>query len=78
MFKRAQKSLPGGLNSATRSPLAGFVPPYFDCGQGARIWDVDGNEYVDYAMGFGPLILGHCLQSALWDFPRKLYQSKGG
>ncbi len=62
MFERAKKSLPGGLNSVARVPPPNVLPhpPYFERGKGARIWDVDGNEYVDYALGFGPLILGHC------------------
>jgi glutamate-1-semialdehyde 2,1-aminomutase len=60
MFERAQKTLAGGVGSVARSPLAGFpYPLYFECGEGARIWDVDGNEYVDYVLGAGPLILGH-------------------
>lgn len=61
MFVRAQKTLAGGVGSVARSPLAGFdpYPLYFERGEGSHIWDVDGNEYVDYALGFGPLILGH-------------------
>ena len=61
LFKKAQNYLPGGVNSVARSPVAGFspVPPYFDHGEGSRIWDVDGNEYIDYILGMGPLILGH-------------------
>jgi glutamate-1-semialdehyde 2,1-aminomutase len=50
--------IPGGVNSNVR--LASFpVPLTFVRGSGSRIWDVDGNEYVDYAMGMGPHILGH-------------------
>jgi glutamate-1-semialdehyde 2,1-aminomutase len=62
MFERSQQTLAGGVGSVARSPIAGFAPYplYFDRGQGSRIWDVDGNEYVDYALGFGPLLLGHC------------------
>lgn len=61
MFERAQKSLAGGVGSVARSPLAGFspCPIYFERGEGARIYDVDGNEYIDFALGFGPLLLGH-------------------
>lgn len=61
-FERARRTLAGGVASVARSPLAGFAPYplYFERGEGSRIWDVDGNEYVDYAMGFGPLLLGHC------------------
>jgi glutamate-1-semialdehyde 2,1-aminomutase len=49
----------GGVNSNVR--LVGTpVPLTFDRGAGALLWDVDGNEYVDYAGGMGPMILGHC------------------
>ena len=62
MFERAQKTIAGGVGSVARSPLAGYAPypPFIERGAGSRIWDVDGNEYVDYALGFGPLLLGHC------------------
>jgi len=62
LFEKAQNYLPGGVNSVARSQIAGFspVPPYFDHGLGSKIWDVDGNEYIDYILGMGPLILGHC------------------
>ena len=61
MFERAQKTIAGGVGSVARSPMAGFspYPPFIEHGEGSRIWDVDGNEYVDYALGFGPLLLGH-------------------
>jgi glutamate-1-semialdehyde 2,1-aminomutase len=62
MFERARRSLPGGVDSVARVPPPNVLPhpPYFERGQGSRIWDVDGNEYIDYALGYGPLILGHC------------------
>ena len=61
LYARAQEHLAGGVGSGTRSPRAGWVPvPIFvESGQGSRLRDVDGNEYVDWAMGLGPLILGH-------------------
>lgn len=50
--------IPGGVNSNVR--LVAFPTPLtFKRAQGSRIWDVDGNEYIDYAMGMGPHILGH-------------------
>jgi glutamate-1-semialdehyde 2,1-aminomutase len=60
-FERAKRTLAGGVGSVHRSALAGFAPYplYFERGEGSRIWDVDGNEYVDYMMAFGPLLLGH-------------------
>lgn len=61
LFERANKHLAGGVGSGTRSPRSGWLPhPIFvDHATGSRVFDVDGNEYVDYQMGQGPLILGH-------------------
>jgi len=56
-FKRANESLPGGLTHEDRA-LTPFLP-YIVRAEGARKWDLDGYEYVDYAMGHGALILGH-------------------
>jgi glutamate-1-semialdehyde 2,1-aminomutase len=58
--KRAEKMIPGGVNSPVRAFRAvGGDPPFVVRGQGAHIWDADGNEYVDYIGSWGPLILGH-------------------
>jgi glutamate-1-semialdehyde 2,1-aminomutase len=55
---RRQAVIAGGVNSNVR--LAGVpVPLTFARAEGALLWDVDGNEYVDYAAGMGPMILGH-------------------
>jgi len=60
LFKRAQKVLPGGVNSPVRAFNAvGGCPRFIKAGKGARIYDVDGNEYIDYVCSWGPLILGH-------------------
>jgi glutamate-1-semialdehyde 2,1-aminomutase len=58
-FANAKKSLAGGVSSSARIPPAGTVPLYIDHGKGARVWDVDGNEYVDCLMSYGSLIAGH-------------------
>ena len=57
LFEKAKKLIPGGVNS----PVRAFGPyPFFaKYAKGSRIVDVDGNEYIDYCMGYGPLILGH-------------------
>jgi glutamate-1-semialdehyde 2,1-aminomutase len=57
LFEKAQKIIPGGVNS----PVRAFQPyPFFtQYGRGARLVDVDGNEYIDYCMAYGPLIFGH-------------------
>jgi glutamate-1-semialdehyde 2,1-aminomutase len=54
---RAKQSLPGGVSSPFRAKAP--VPLYLESGSGPRLRDVDGNEYVDYALAWGPLILGH-------------------
>ena len=60
LFERAQRVIPGGVNSPVRSFRAvGGAPPFLARGSGARVWDVDGNEYIDYLGSWGPLALGH-------------------
>src|SRR5258707_472320 len=59
-FARAQKRVPGGVNSPVRAfRNVGSAPFFVARGEGARIWDVDGNEYIDYVGSWGPAILGH-------------------
>lgn len=58
LFERAQNSLAGGVSSILRRNSRPY-PLYFSSGQGSRITDVDGNSYLDYALAWGPLILGH-------------------
>ena len=60
LFEQAQKYIPGGVNSPVRSFRAvQGTPPFIARGQGSRVWDVDGNEYIDYVGSWGPLVLGH-------------------
>jgi len=61
LFAQAQRWLAGGVGSDSRSAHNGWVPGpiYVERGLGSRLWDVDGNEYIDYLMARGPLILGH-------------------
>ncbi len=57
---RAQQVIPGGVSSPVRAFSAvGGNPRYFVRGKGSRIWDVDGNEYVDLVGSWGPMIVGH-------------------
>ena len=60
LFSQAQQYIPGGVNSPARSfrAVAG-TPPFIARGRGSRVWDVDGNEYIDYLGSWGPLVLGH-------------------
>ncbi len=60
LFEKAKKIIPGGVNSPVRAfKHVGRNPIYFERGQGAFLYDVDGNSYVDFCASFGPLILGH-------------------
>ena len=60
LFIEAQKYIPGGVNSPVRSFRAvGGTPPFIARGQGSHVWDIDGNEYIDFLGSWGPLILGH-------------------
>ena len=60
LFQRAQNLIPGGVNSPVRAfRSVGGVPRFMARGEGARMWDVDGNEYIEYIGSWGPHILGH-------------------
>jgi glutamate-1-semialdehyde 2,1-aminomutase len=61
LFTRAKQLMPGGVNSPARAfGAVGGEPVVIDRGEGAYLWDVDGNRYVDYVGSWGPMILGHC------------------
>ena len=60
LFDRAQQSIPGGVNSPVRAfRSVGGAPPFIARGEGSHLFDVDGNEFIDYVGSWGPLILGH-------------------
>lgn len=60
LFDRGMKVLVEGVSSASRGPASfGDYPRYMSHGKGARLWDVDGNEYIDWMMSFGALPMGH-------------------
>lgn len=60
LFQQAQKYIPGGVNSPVRAfKGVGGDPVFFAKGEGAYVYDVDGNRYIDYVGSWGPLILGH-------------------
>lgn len=74
-FKEAESIFPGGVNSPVRAFKAvGGNPLFIDHAQGAYLFDVDGNQFVDYVLSWGPMILGHApkdvlekVQDALWE-----------
>jgi len=60
LYKKACNIIPGGVNSPVRAFKAvGGTPLFIDKARGSRIYDVDGNAYIDYVLSWGPLILGH-------------------
>ena len=60
LFDLAQRLIPGGVNSPVRAFKAvGATPPFISRAKGARLYDADGNAFIDYVMSWGPLILGH-------------------
>ena len=60
LSERAKQSIPGGVNSPVRAFKAvGGTPRFMERSDGAYIWDVDGNRYIDYVLSWGPMIMGH-------------------
>src|SRR5215472_11907226 len=60
LFAQAQARIPGGVNSPVRAFRGvGGVPRFIARGEGSRIFDADGNSYIDYVCSWGPLLLGH-------------------
>lgn len=60
LFEQAKKYFPGGVNSPVRAfRSVGGTPLFIERGEGSRIWDADGNEFIDFCCSWGPLILGH-------------------
>ena len=60
LFQRAQRSIPGGVNSPVRAFRGvGGTPLFISSARGAKMWDADGREFVDYVGSWGPMVLGH-------------------
>jgi glutamate-1-semialdehyde 2,1-aminomutase len=60
LFEKAKTLFPGGVNSPVRAFKAvGGTPLFIKKGKGAKIWDEDGNEFIDFCCSWGPLVLGH-------------------
>jgi glutamate-1-semialdehyde aminotransferase len=61
-WQRAVKVIPRGTQTLSKGPdqfVDGVSPKYLDRGLGCHVWDVDGNEYIDYPMALGPILLGY-------------------
>ena len=66
LFAEAQKHMPGGVNSPVRAfKSVGREPLYIKKAKGAKMFDVDGNEFIDYIGSWGPMILGHAAESVI-------------
>ncbi len=66
LFQEAQQLLPGGVNSPVRAFRGvGGTPVFFERGKGPYLYDVDGNQYLDYVQSWGPMILGHAYPSVV-------------
>jgi glutamate-1-semialdehyde aminotransferase len=60
---RASELIPSLTQTLAKGPsqhIKGVAPVYLQKGKGSHVWDVDGNEYIDYTMGVGPISLGYC------------------
>ena len=65
-FEEAKRFIPGGVNSPVRAfRSVGLTPRYIRKAEGSRIWDIDGNEYIDYVCSWGPCILGHAHEQVI-------------
>jgi glutamate-1-semialdehyde 2,1-aminomutase len=63
LYERGRRKIPSGTQTLAKGPtqyVNGVAPKYLDRGKGCRVWDVDGNEYIDFNMGIGPISLGYC------------------
>lgn len=63
IYEEAKKLIPCQTQCLSKGPtqfVEGVAPKYLKRGKGCRVWDVDGNEYIDYGMALGPIILGYC------------------
>src|ERR1700748_2867484 len=63
LLRRATGLTPSLTQTLAKGPtqyVRGVAPVYLERGKGSHVWDVDGNEYIDYNMGIGPISLGYC------------------
>ena len=61
LYERARRFVPAGIygHQTPRMLVEGAYPYFFERGAGSHVWDVDGNEYIDYMCSYGPIVLGH-------------------
>src|SRR5215211_3315814 len=76
LFTRAQGSIPGGVNSPVRAfKSVGGNPIFLQRAKGAYLYDVDGNQYLDYINSWGPMILGHAFEPVVEAIQKKAVES---
>lgn len=76
LFKRAQLTIPGGVNSPVRAfKSVGGNPVFMKSAKGAYLFDVDGNKYIDYISSWGPMILGHCHEEVVYAVQQKVKEA---
>jgi len=74
LFEQARKYLPAGASSNVRVHMHEPFPVIFEKGVGPKVWDVDGNSYIDYLMAYGALILGHKHPKIIAEIEQQLQQ----
>lgn len=71
IYNEAVTVMPGGVNSPVRAYRnVGRNPLFIEKGKGSKIYDIDGNEYIDYICSWGPNILGHCYPKVIEEVKR--------
>jgi glutamate-1-semialdehyde 2,1-aminomutase len=76
LFERAQRSIPGGVNSPVRAfKSVGGIPIFIANAKGAYLYDADGNKYIDYINSWGPMILGHAYEPIVNAIQKKVFDS---
>jgi len=76
LFARAQQSIPGGVNSPVRAfKSVGGTPIFLERAKGAYLYDVDGNQYIDYINSWGPMIMGHAFEPVVEAVKKKVMDS---
>ena len=78
LWERARTLIPAGTQTLAKGPtqyVDGVAPKYLARGKGARVWDVDGNEFIDLTMAVGPVVLGYGHPSCPDGAQRKLMPS---
>lgn len=78
LFQQAQRHIPGGVNSPVRAfKGVGGSPIFFERGEGAHLFDVDGKAYIDYVGSWGPMILGHSAPTVIAAVEKQLKNGLG-